>query len=90
MMTEALMVKHATNQSDNLVGYIDVIMKLQEPCNSFEAWAAYQFKQCQVADEHDEFLKREYLNQQFTGKIGMLTEYYKFHADIARVVEPKI
>jgi len=28
MMGEALMAKHASNQSDNLIAYIDVIMKL--------------------------------------------------------------
>jgi hypothetical protein len=28
MMNEALMAKHASNQNDNLIGYIDVIMKL--------------------------------------------------------------
>lgn len=44
MMNEALMSKHASTQNDNLIGYIDVIMKLEEPCNAFESWAAYQFR----------------------------------------------
>jgi len=29
MMSEALMAKHAINQSEGLIGYIDVIMKLE-------------------------------------------------------------
>lgn len=28
MMNEALMAKHTINQSENLIGYIDVIMRL--------------------------------------------------------------
>ena len=35
MMGEALMAKHASNQSDNLIAYVDVIMKLEEPCNPY-------------------------------------------------------
>ena len=58
MMGQALMAKHASNQSDNLVAYVDVIMKLEEPCNPFEAWAAFQYKEYQVTDEEEEFLKR--------------------------------
>lgn len=58
MMGEALMVKHASNQSDNLIAYIDVIMKLEEPCTPDEAWAAFQYKEYQVEDEEEEFFKR--------------------------------
>jgi hypothetical protein len=52
------MAKHASNQTDNLVDYIDVIMKLEEPCSSYEAWAAFRHKEYQVEDEEEEFLKR--------------------------------
>lgn len=58
MMNQALMAKHATNQSDNLIAYIDVIMKLEEPCSNYQAWAVYQYKQKQIDDEQEEFLKR--------------------------------
>jgi len=32
MMTEALIAKHAVNQTQTMVGYVDVIMGLEEPC----------------------------------------------------------
>jgi hypothetical protein len=86
MMNEALMSKHASSQNDSLIGYIDVIMKLEEPCNASESWAAYQYRECQVIDEEDEFLKREYMSEEYGGKITMLAEYYKFHVDLPRVV----
>lgn len=33
MMLEALQAKHAVSQSQGLIGYIDVIMNLEEPCS---------------------------------------------------------
>ena len=35
-------------------------------------------------------MKREYGEDEFEGKRNMLTEYYKFHQDIPRVIEPRI
>ena len=32
-------------------------------------------------------MRREYRVSEFDGKISMLTEYYKFHNDVPRVVE---
>lgn len=90
MMTDAVYAKHAINQSEAQVAYIDAIMRLQEPATKEDALAACQYHEYIALDENDEFLKREYLASEFDGKIAMLTEYYKFHANIPRVVEPRI
>jgi hypothetical protein len=34
MMNQALMAKHTTHQSEGFISYIDVIMRLEEPCNA--------------------------------------------------------
>jgi predicted amidophosphoribosyltransferase len=36
-------------------------------------------------DEEDEYLNRYYAFHEYDGKIRRLTEYYKFHRDIARM-----
>lgn len=38
-------------------------------------------------DEREEFMKRQYAATEYNGKITMLTEYYKFHSDVPRVIE---
>ncbi len=38
-------------------------------------------------DNGDENMKREYRRDEYTGKINMLSEYYKFHKDIPHIVE---
>lgn len=60
MMSEAVYTKHAINQSESYISYIDSIMKLQEPANREEAFASYQHQEYLHLDERDEFLKREY------------------------------
>jgi len=32
-------------------------------------------------------MRREYATTEFKGKMAMLTEYYKFHSDVPRVIE---
>lgn len=44
MMNQALIAKHTTHQAEGLISYIDVIMRLEEPCNAEEAWTAYQVR----------------------------------------------
>ena len=51
MMGEALQAKHAISQSEGFLGYVDVLMKLEDPCTSEEAWAANQFKELNCRDE---------------------------------------
>lgn len=35
-------------------------------------------------------MKREYTADEWSGKVAMLAEYYKFHSNVPRVVEPRI
>ncbi|CAD8126310.1 unnamed protein product [Paramecium sonneborni] len=48
------------------------------------------FKDWLTIDEEDEYLKRFYNIEEYPQKIVLLTEYYKFHADIARIFEEPI
>ena len=43
------------------------------------------YKDDLTLDEEDEFLKRYYKLHEYDYKIGLLTEYYKFHKDISRM-----
>jgi hypothetical protein len=36
-------------------------------------------------DECEEYMKRTYARREFREKIGVLSEYYKFHRDVPRV-----
>ncbi|CAD8213512.1 unnamed protein product [Paramecium octaurelia] len=48
------------------------------------------FKDWLTIDEEDEYLKRYYKLEEYPQKIALLTEYYKFHADIARIFEEPV
>ncbi|CAD8213334.1 unnamed protein product [Paramecium octaurelia] len=48
------------------------------------------FKDQLAIDEDEEYLKRFYQMKEFPQKIQLLTEYYKFHIDIARVFQEPI
>lgn len=44
-----------------------------------------KFRDYQVFDEREEYLKRMYSRFEYPQKIKLLTEYYKFHQDIPRL-----
>ncbi|CAD8121441.1 unnamed protein product [Paramecium sonneborni] len=48
------------------------------------------FKDQMAIDEDEEYLKRYYQLKEFCQKIQLLTEYYKFHIDIARIFKEPI
>ncbi|CAD8208795.1 unnamed protein product [Paramecium pentaurelia] len=48
------------------------------------------FKDWLTIDEEDEYLKRFYKLEEYPQKIVLLTEYYKFHADIARIFQEPV
>lgn len=90
MMTDAVYAKHSLNQGDAPLAYIDAILRLQDPATPEDALACCRHHEYQVADERDEFMKRHYAAEEWGGKLAMLTEYYKFHSNVPRVVEPRI
>jgi len=47
--------------------------------------AVIRYKDLETFDEEDEFLKRFYEREEYPKKISLLTEYYKYHKDIARL-----
>lgn len=53
MMTDAVYAKHAINQSESHIGYIDAIMRLQEPANKEDALACCRHHEYAVLDEAD-------------------------------------
>ncbi|CAD8202137.1 unnamed protein product [Paramecium octaurelia] len=51
--------------------------------------AVIRFKDWHGYDDDDEYLKRYYYTDEYPQKVQLLTEYYKFHTDIARLyMEP--
>jgi len=46
---------------------------------------AIRVKDTTAFDEDDEYLNRFYAFREYDGKLRRLTEYYKFHRDIARM-----
>ncbi|CAD8121622.1 unnamed protein product [Paramecium sonneborni] len=51
--------------------------------------AVIRYKDWYSYDDDDEYLKRYYFKDEYTQKVQLLTEYYKFHTDIARLfMEP--
>ncbi|CAD8162051.1 unnamed protein product [Paramecium octaurelia] len=48
------------------------------------------FKDWLTMDEEDEYFKRFYKMEEYPQKIALLTEYYKFHADIARIFQEPV
>ncbi|CAD8212570.1 unnamed protein product [Paramecium octaurelia] len=51
--------------------------------------AVVRYKDWVGYDDDDEYLKRYYYGDEYPQKIQLLTEYYKFHTDIARIfMEP--
>ncbi|CAD8122402.1 unnamed protein product [Paramecium sonneborni] len=51
--------------------------------------AVVRFKDWVGYDDDDEYLKRYYYGDEYPQKIQLLSEYYKFHTDIARIfMEP--
>ncbi|CAK61675.1 unnamed protein product (macronuclear) [Paramecium tetraurelia] len=51
--------------------------------------AVIRYKDWHGYDDDDEYLKRYYYTDEYPQKVHLLTEYYKFHTDIARLyMEP--
>ncbi|CAD8105711.1 unnamed protein product [Paramecium primaurelia] len=51
--------------------------------------AVIRYKDWYGYDDDDEYLKRYYFTDEYSQKVQLLTEYYKFHTDIARLfMEP--
>ncbi|CAD8122587.1 unnamed protein product [Paramecium sonneborni] len=51
--------------------------------------AVIRYKDWYGYDDDDEYLKRYYFTDEYPQKVQLLTEYYKFHTDIARLfMEP--
>lgn len=87
MMNDAIKVKYIENPKELSTSYIDSLLRLESPTNQEETEAGCMYREWLVLDDQDEFLKREYKIEEFGGKIAQLSEYYKFHNDIPRVVE---
>jgi hypothetical protein len=44
----------------------------------------------ELFDEEEEYLKRFYKNNEHVNKIMALTEYYKYHKDVARIFKQPV
>ncbi|CAD8110460.1 unnamed protein product [Paramecium primaurelia] len=63
---------------------------INEILNDASTKIVIHFKDQITIDEDEEYLKRFYKIKEFFQKIGLLTEYYKFHVDIARIFQEPI
>jgi hypothetical protein len=79
MINRALFSKYSASQNYYYTKDVNDITSNQR------TGAVILFKDYQTLDEEDEFLKRFYRMQEYSGKITMLSEYYKFHVDIPRL-----
>lgn len=79
MVNKALYSKYSSSQNYYYTKDINEILA------DSRTTAVIAFKDALHYDEEDEYLKRFYNYSEYDFKIKMLTEYYKFHNDIARV-----
>ena len=79
MITRALYSKYASSQNYYYTKDINEIL-----ANS-KTEVVIIHKDFVIYDEEEEYLKRFYKTNEYDYKIKMLTEYYKFHCDIARM-----
>lgn len=79
MVNKALYSKYSSSQNYYYTKDINEILA------DSRTTAVIAFKDAVHFDEEDEYLKRFYNYSEYDFKIKMLTEYYKFHNDIARI-----
>ena len=79
MITRALYSKYASSQNYYYTKDINEILA------NAKSEVVIIHKDFIVYDEEEEYLKRHYRMNEYDYKIKMLTEYYKFHRDIARI-----
>ncbi|CAD8157682.1 unnamed protein product [Paramecium octaurelia] len=66
------------------------IRDINEILSDAQTKIVINFKDQLAIDEDEEYLKRFYQLKEFPQKIELLTEYYKFHVDIARIFQEPI
>ncbi|CAD8173521.1 unnamed protein product [Paramecium pentaurelia] len=66
------------------------IRDINEILSDVETKIVINYKDQLVIDEDEEYFKRFYQIKEFPQKIELLTEYYKFHVDIARIFQEPI
>ncbi|CAD8123230.1 unnamed protein product [Paramecium sonneborni] len=66
------------------------IREINEILSDAQTRIVINFKDQLAIDEDEEYFKRFYQLKEFPQKIQLLTEYYKFHIDIARIFEEPI
>ncbi|KAL4474130.1 hypothetical protein ABPG72_002855 [Tetrahymena utriculariae] len=79
MISTALYSKYSASQNYYFTKDINDILANQRTS------AVIQLKDIQTYDEIEEYLNRFYFLHEYDNKIKRLTEYYKFHRDIARL-----
>ena len=83
-MNDYLFEKYASSQNYFYTKEINEI--LQNQCSI----KVVRFKEYQVIDDDDTYLKRFYRFSEYNQKIHLLTEYYKFHINIPRIFINKV
>jgi len=79
MTNKALYSKYSSSQNYYYTKDInDILANAKVPSVIF-------FRDIEVFEECEEYLKRFYRGAEYDGKIKMLTEYYKYHQDIPRL-----
>ncbi|CAD8096339.1 unnamed protein product [Paramecium primaurelia] len=63
---------------------------INEILNEATTKSTVRFKDWNCYDEQDEYLKRVYHLSEYPVKIQLLSEYYKFHHDIARIFQEPV
>ncbi|CAD8106781.1 unnamed protein product [Paramecium sonneborni] len=63
---------------------------INEILNEATTKSTVRFKDWNCYDEQDEYFKRFYHLSEYPTKIQLLTEYYKFHHDIARIFQEPV
>jgi hypothetical protein len=79
MLNKALFSKYSASQNYYYTKDINDIL------GNAHTRAVISYKDYACLIEEDEFLKRYYEMKEYDHKIKSLTEYYKFHKDIARL-----
>ena len=84
MANRALYWKYSSSQNYYFTKEINEIIHSQRTP------AFIHFEDFQTFSEEEEFLKRFYKSYEVEEKIEMLTEYYKYHGDVARIFLQKV
>ena len=79
MVTKALYTKYSSSQNYYYTKDINEILSESRTAS------VILFKDSMHFDEQEEYLKRFYRYSEYDFKIRMLSEYYKFHNDVARL-----